>query len=506
MYNSPSPISSELPGKKTIVKNVLYNLIGYGSPLLFAVVLIPPLIAKLGDERFGILSIAWMVLGYFSLLDFGIGRSLTKIISERIALSQKEQIPGLFWTALVVMLLGSLLVMIPILLLAPFLVDNFFNVSENVKTETLNSFYALALSIPIIATTAALRGVLEAFQKFFAINLVRIFLGVLTFLVPVSVLFFINSLFWVIVFMIVVRISVWLFYLYMCLKCDHLIKSNCSISFKSFKPVLKFSLWISIANVVGPIISYSDRIIIGAAISTASITYYSTPYEIVTKLLLIPGALVGVLFPVFASSFAIKPQKAMNLFTRGVKYIFIVIYPIVFIIVAFSFEGMQLWLGKAFAEKSSMVLKFLSIGILMNSLSIIPNTFFQGTGKPHIPTLWNLSVFPFYIFGMWVMVNTYEIQGAAFFYMIIASLDAFTMYYLAHKNFGVNFQSLNALIFFISFVLILGFIGAIQLLMLKIILSLILLTIFILSIWRFFLNDEEKRIFILKIWLLNLKF
>ena len=505
MYNSPSSMSSQLTSKKTIVKNVLYNLTGYGSPLIFAVILIPPLITKLGDERFGILSIAWMVLGYFSLLDFGIGRSLTKIISEKVALDQKEQIPKLFWTSLFFMMVGSLLIMIPIFYLVPFLTDNFFNVSESIKTETLNSFYTLAISIPIIATTAALRGVLEAFQKFFAVNLVRIFLGVFTFLVPFCVLFFINSLFWIIVFMIVVRISVWLIYLYMCLKSDYLIKSNFKISFKTIKPVLKFSIWISIANVIGPIISYSDRIIIGAAISTAAITYYSTPYEMVTKLLLIPGAFVGVLFPVFSASFAITPEKALNLFARGVKYIFIIIYPMVFIIVTFSYEGMQLWLGKAFAEKSFMVLQFLSIGIFMNSLSLIPNTFFQGTGKPQIPTLLNLAELPIYIFGMWFMINRYGIVGAAFFYMLAATFDAFIMYFLAYGKFGVKFKSVNTLIFFIIFLLLLFCITVIKLFVFKIVLSLLIITVFIFSIWRFFLTVEEKKILFSRMRLLNLK-
>ena len=505
MINQDSSHSTELPSRKLLVKNVLYNFLGYGSPLLFAVVLIPPLITSLGDERFGILSIAWMVLGYFSLLDFGIGRSLTKIISEKIALNQAEQIPGLFWTSLFFMLIASFLVSIIILFLIPFLVGSFFKISANIEKEALYTFYALAVSIPIIATTAALRGVLEAYQKFFAINIVRIFLGVFTFLGPIIVLVFINSLFWVIIIMIVIRMIVWMVYLYLCLRINNSIKSDIRINIKSFKPVFKFSVWISIANVVGPIISYSDRIIIGGLISTAAITYYSTPYEIVTKLLLIPGALVGVLFPVFSSSFATAPEKAKSLFAQGVKYIFLIIYPAVFLVVAFAFDGMQIWLGEIFAEKSTIVLQFLSIGILMNSLSLIPNIFFQGTGKPHIPTLLNIVELPFYILGMYLMIINYGIKGAAIFYMSAAIFDAVMMYFLAYKVFGVKFKSLSSVSFLIIFMLMLFVMISIQGVLFKIVLSAVVMFTFVFCVWKFFLTVEEKRIMVTRIRSVNLK-
>jgi O-antigen/teichoic acid export membrane protein len=87
-----------------VAKNTVYNLLGYGIPLVFAVILIPPLINELGEEKFGILSLIWMVIGYFSFFDFGIASSLTKIVSEKIGANKNEDIPGIFWLSLVLML------------------------------------------------------------------------------------------------------------------------------------------------------------------------------------------------------------------------------------------------------------------------------------------------------------------------------------------------------------------------------------------------------------------
>ncbi|HSP89242.1 MAG TPA: oligosaccharide flippase family protein, partial [Ignavibacteriaceae bacterium] len=142
---------------KSIAKNTIYNLLGYGIPLVFAVILLPFLIKGLGDERFGILNLIWIIIGYASFLDFGIGKSLTKIIAEKVSLNQAIQIPPIFWTSLFLMLSISVLSAIVLSFLIPSLV-NIFNISKNVKQETINVFYILAISIPIVSTTAGLRG------------------------------------------------------------------------------------------------------------------------------------------------------------------------------------------------------------------------------------------------------------------------------------------------------------------------------------------------------------
>ena len=45
----------------------------------------------------------------------------------------------------------------------------------------------------------------------------------------------------------------------------------------------------TVSNVVGPIMVYLDRFLIGALLPMAAVTQYVTPYEVVTKLTVIPG-------------------------------------------------------------------------------------------------------------------------------------------------------------------------------------------------------------------------
>ena len=73
-----------LIGNKSITHNVLWNLVGAGLPLLVAIFVIPILIKNIGTARFGVLTLAWAVVGYFSLFDLGLGRAITKLASESL--------------------------------------------------------------------------------------------------------------------------------------------------------------------------------------------------------------------------------------------------------------------------------------------------------------------------------------------------------------------------------------------------------------------------------------
>ena len=61
---------------KILVKNSFLNLMGMVIPIFIGLFAIPVTIKGLGKDGFGILSIAWVSIGYLVLLDFGLSRIL----------------------------------------------------------------------------------------------------------------------------------------------------------------------------------------------------------------------------------------------------------------------------------------------------------------------------------------------------------------------------------------------------------------------------------------------
>ena len=483
----------------SLFKNTIYNLLGYGIPLIFALALIPSLIKGLGEERFGILNLAWVVIGYFSFFDFGIGRALTKITAEKIGLNLSREIPDIFWTSFFLMLIISLTGTLVFIFITPILVYNFFNISKALQTETLYTFYILALSVPVVTTSAGIRGVLEAYQKFGIINIIRIILGIFTFLGPLLCLIFTNSLFWIVLFLTFIRLVVWILYLRQCFKLNVNIKNQFNFNSSLIKQILKLSGWMTVSNIIGPLIIYLDRFLIGALISAAAITYYATPYEVVTKLLLIPTALIGVLFPAFSASYLKDQDTSKKLFERGLKFIFLVLFPIVLLIVSFAHEGLNIWLGKKFAESSSLVLQLLSIGILFNSIAQIPFIFLQGIGKPDIPAKVNLIELPFYLLAMWIAIKELGINGAALVWLLRILIDTAILIFLANKMVSVHFDFKIGILFFLLMIFALIAPFVVGDIILKTVFVFVVLFIFIIMAWKYFLLKEEKMFLISKI-------
>ena len=88
-----------------LARNVLLNLLGQVAPLFAAIFTFPRIIKSIGTDRFGILSLAWVVIGYFSLFDFGLSRALTKLVAEKIGTDRDQDIPSLVWTASILILI-----------------------------------------------------------------------------------------------------------------------------------------------------------------------------------------------------------------------------------------------------------------------------------------------------------------------------------------------------------------------------------------------------------------
>ena len=189
-----APHCERLTGSRLLVRNTGFNFFGQAGPLVIAIFTIPILIKGLGIDRFGVLTLAWVLIGYFGLFDLGMGRALTKFVAERIGTGQEEGLPVLVWTSLFIMFVFGMVGTVVMIVLSPWLVRRALNIPMGLHRETLYAFYLIALCIPVVITTAGIRGILEAKQRFGFINAVRIIMGGATYLVPLLVLLFSKSL------------------------------------------------------------------------------------------------------------------------------------------------------------------------------------------------------------------------------------------------------------------------------------------------------------------------
>jgi O-antigen/teichoic acid export membrane protein len=408
-----TPDVKTLTSNRVLARSTINSFLGQLIPLIVGFLSIRVLIEALGTDRFGVLTLAWLVVGYFSLFDLGLGRALTQLVAEKLGGEQESEIPALAWTTLLLMLMLGLVGGVILAVLSPWIVYSVLKIPPILQTETLQTFFLLAFSLPAVILSSSLTGILTALQRVDLINMVRIPMSIFSNVGPIFVLPFSHSLFPVVGVIVVGRYIALTANLLLCFKAFPPLAKEKSIEWVQVQPLLRFGGWMTITNVVGPLMVYLDRFLIGGVISASAVAYYATPYEVVTKLWIIPTAIVGVLFPAFATSYIDDPRRTASLYQRGLKYVFLIIFPIVLIIVALAHEGLDLWLKTTFADNSTRPLQWLAVGVFINSLAQTPFTLIQGIGRPDLTAKLHLVELPFYLLLLWFLLGAMGIEGAA---------------------------------------------------------------------------------------------
>ncbi|MES9862604.1 MAG: flippase [Candidatus Thiodiazotropha sp. LLP2] len=487
----------ELTSGSRLAKNVIWNLVSVLVPFLVAVVTIPILIEEIGKERFGLLAISWMFVGYFSIFDFGLSRALSVLVAKYLGEERESEIPGLVWTALSLMaVLGSIGFGI-ILILSPWLVGEVLNVPPELKQETLKAFYLLSASMPLVITTVGLRGVVAAYQRFDLLTAIRIPMGIWTFLGPVAVLPFSNSLYPIVAVLVFGRMLATIAHLILMFHVVPDVRRHYVYDKKQVRPLLGFGGWMTVSNMAVPLMVSMDRFVIGAVLTVTAVAFYTTPYEIVSRLLVIPTAVVAVLLPAQSTTLArggvMDRQHSARLFDKGLSYISIALFPLIMVIIAFSFDGLDLWVGQEFAKNGYLVMQWLGVGVFFYGMSLVPFSLVQSAGYPQWSAKLHLLELPLYLAGLWWALSEFGILGAAIVWTIRAFVDALALYVMAlllipecrasAKRFA--FALLAAVSLFLFSAQLEGF-------YIKLLFTAVILLLFSVIVWRHVFDNSER--------------
>lgn len=497
--NHTSSNDGDYPAR-LLAKNTVYNLMGRILPMAIALAAIPYIIEGLGVERFGVLTLAWMVVGYFGIFDMGIGRATTKFVAQAISRREQEQLPSLVWTSLLLLVAFGMVAGILAALLTPWLVSDVLNIPEALKGESRMAFLLLAASMPFVLGTSGARGVLEGQQRFRLVNAIKIPASAATFLMPLVVLFFSNNLFHIVAVLVGGRCVVFFIHAYVC------IASLPGRKVPQFphgvvaKRLLGFGGWLTATNVFGALMAlgYIDRLIISSKLDMSAVAYYGTPFELTTKLLLVSGGLLGVLFPVFSAYAIDQKHKLEILHQRAVKVLFLSMGMVTIGLVAFASPFLNLWLDESFARESAVVLQLLAVGVLMSAIS---SPFFgaiQALGRPDLTAKRHLVELPFYAVAMWFCTVRWGIVGAAAVWTAWQVVDIGILLWFLKKL----LPSAAARIQYQANIIVVGVVAvtagafalsAISDLVTRAVLTLLALAAVLILSWRYILNAEDRR-------------
>jgi O-antigen/teichoic acid export membrane protein len=416
-----------------IARNAFLNLLGHAAPLLAALVFVPPLVFRLGADRFGFLALAWVLVGYLSLLDLGLGRALTRLVAERSGRAIDAELPALSRTALsLTLVLGGLAGALLYAAAVP-VAERLLRVPVALQSEATQALRILAFYLPFVTMTAALRGILEGGQRFGWVNAIRIPLGILTFAAPLVATEWSSTLPALVLALAVPRLVAALAHWLVCWRIAPALTGFTWPRRAASRELLSYGGWLTVSNVVGPLMVYVDRFVIAAMVAMSAVAYYAAPYEVVTRLWLVPAAVTAVLFPAMASA---TPERLALLYRAGIKVVLGMVFPIALLLMSFAAEGLEFWLGERFAAEGTRVAQLLCFGAAVNCLTYVPFTLLQARGNAALTAKTHLVELPLYSALLAFAVDAWGIEGAALAWCLRCVADAGALFILARRVSG----------------------------------------------------------------------
>jgi O-antigen/teichoic acid export membrane protein len=414
-----------------IAHGALLNLTGHAAPLLAALFALPALIDALGPERFGFLALAWALVGYFSLFDLGLARALSRLVAERRGSAGEAELPALSGGALSLTFalgfVGGLLLYAS----AEWICGRMLKLPPAMLQEGTAAVRILAACLPLVTLTAALRGLLEGARYFGWVNAIRVPLGILTFVAPLAVVSEPSPLPAVCAVLAGLRIFALAAHWAVCWKLMRPLAVPRLPGREVLQQMLGYGAWITVSNVVGPLMVYADRFVIGALISVAAVGYYAAPYEVLTRIWVLPAALTGALFPALAAA---TVAEARALQRKGVLAILATAVPIALIAGLLAPFWMSLWLGEDYATQGARVAQWLAFGIAVSCLAHIPLTLLQARGRADLTGMLHFAELPFYLGLLWILIRSHGIEGAAIAWSVRCLADSLILFLLVRQQ------------------------------------------------------------------------
>ena len=366
----------------SLARNTAFNFAGQILPLLAGIALIPYIIRGLGPDQFGLLGITWVVFGYFSLMDLGLGRATTKFLAQWLAKRDAARISELVWSSMILQVMFGLIGGVILAILTPILVERVLKTPPFLVDEARVAFYILAAALPLILAANGLRAVLEGCQRFDITNLLRVPSSILAFVIPAVAVAAGLHLPGIVLWMGISRLVFTVAHGFYCVRVLPCLKARPTIRPRGVYPLLSFGGWVTASNVVNPILLSMDRFLIGSLLSMALVGYYTAPFEAVTKLWMIPVSLMTTVYPACSALGTERIGDLQALYSRSIKYIFCTLSPVSLVLVLFARPIIGVWLGPGFVDKSAVPLQFLALGVFINCFAHVPYSFLQALGRP----------------------------------------------------------------------------------------------------------------------------
>ncbi|WP_297451762.1 flippase [Ferrovum sp.] len=404
----------------------LVNALGTVIPGLVMVATVPLYIRSIGEARYGVLALLWLLLGYFGVFDLGFGRALTNRFAalppDAHLLRQRA-----FWTGLGLSLGAGCLGGGILYALGTHFLDT-FSLTGPLRQECQATLPWVLFALPLATVLSILSGALMGQQAFVALNGGQALGNLLFQLCPLILAVNHHPTLPALVPAALLGRSVSVIALGLACRCRIPITGPPRFSAAEIRPLLHFGGWVTVTALAGPLLTVFDRFVIGALSGVTAVTAYTVPFNLVNYLMIFPASLQKALTPTLTAASEPDARQHVLHYTR-------LLTTLMTVSVLLALLGLKtfldLWLGPRLALTTEPIGTVLLLGIWINALAFIPFTHLQCRNRPDLPARFHLLELLPYGLVLWGLISTFGAVGAAWAWDLRVAVDALLLFWAA---------------------------------------------------------------------------
>jgi O-antigen/teichoic acid export membrane protein len=412
--------------------NFIVNLLSPMTRIVVALVTVPLYLHHIGDARFGVMSIVWVLLGLFGFLDLGLSRAVTNALAKLRDAPQAHRARVLLTTfglnagfgvlgGVVLCVFGGLML------------KHFVSMPDEISAEVSWSLPWIACLLPLTLISAAGAGALESRELFLLANSIQIFTTTLAQVAPIVAAIFISPSLTVVIPTAAVSQGLGAIVVLAVVYRLEGPFSLRAIDWGEARKLLNYGGWMFATQVIYPAVAAADTFIIGSVAGVAALPHYSVPFSLVQRSAAIPTAFGRTLFPRLSS---LSGGAAHALGTRALSMMAYGFAAICAPAIILSHTFFRYWIGADFAAAAAPVAQLLFPGIWTAALSLVGFTLLQSQGRANVTGKLTIIEAPPFIAFFWIMTMAFGIVGAAAAWTVRCTVEALMMLWLAGMKGG----------------------------------------------------------------------
>ena len=370
-------------GERT-VNNALFNAVSSIVPLVLSFVFWPYIVDTLGEASYGVFALVSTVIGYFSLLDLGLGNAVVKYIAEYSGRERRytEEVVG---TALSVFMAAGLIGVLIILSIAKALAVHWLKIPPDLVTAAYHSFCAAAIGFFLTMLMTLFTSITNGLNRYDISSCVMAALGIFSTLGAVLLLrlgFGLVPLVWL---NVVLPLLAVIFYFSVIRHLMPGVAFRMQLKKETLKRILHFGMFAMLSRVTDVISSQVNLLVIGAILGMTSVTYYVIPFTILSRMTNLLGRVGMVIFPAISELQGQNRHdtiRELYLTTSRLILSFSAAFTVPLLV--FGVRFLTLWMSPEFAAHGGTVLLIITAGVFINQFTNVPTFVVNGLGHPKV--------------------------------------------------------------------------------------------------------------------------